>query len=286
MKPLNQKGFTLIEFLIAITVIVLLIGISLISYRFFEKGTELENTAQNILATLKLAQTKTLSSEEASQYGVRFENNKYILFKGETYLEGAVDNKVYQLPIRLEIYNIDLFGGASSTVFQRISGMTDQSGTIDLRITSQPTRSKTISIQSSGQIDLEAGLDECCTTNRLTDSRHLHLDLGWSIQSSVILTLYFPDTPEKTVDINMADYFNPDKTEFDWAEVIDVNGQNQELRIHTHFLDEFNTILCLHRARDKNNKPLQVLIDAKDIISYTAEGEISIGTYGGTVEIQ
>ncbi len=283
---MKNKGFSLIEILITIAIISFLVGTSIVSYRFFEKGTELESAAQNILFTLKLAQTKTLASEDASVYGVHFENNKYILFKGEIYQKGSADNKIYQLPNRLEIHNIDLTNEASSTVFQRIDGKTDQSGVIGLRIISQPDKVKTITIQSFGQIELDANLNECCITNRLADNRHLHLNLGWGIQNSITLTLHFSDVPEKTVDIGMVDYFNPDKTEFDWSETIDVNGQNQELHIHTHFLNEFNTILCIHRDRTENNKPLQLLIDAKDIISYTTEGEISVGVYGGTVEVQ
>ena len=286
MKRLNQKGLSLIEVLIVILVIIILIGSAFVSYRLFEKRTELESTAQNILATLKLAQTKTLASEGASQYGIHFESSQYVLFKGEAHQEGAAENKIYQIPSRLEIYNIDLSGGGNDVVFQRISGLTDQNGIIDLRIILQPDKIKTITIQSSGQVELGLASTECCTTNHLTDTRHVHLNLGWSIQDSVTLTLSFPDTPEVINNINMADYFGGGGTEFNWSETIDVNGQNQELRIHTHSLDAFNTILCVHRDRGKNNKPLQISIDAKDIISYTTEGEISIGLYGGTAEIQ
>ena len=282
----DNKGFSLIEILISISIIILIIAIATISYRSFEKETELEVVAQNILVTLKLAQTQTLASEDASQYGVHFEIDKYILFKGNTYQSTAADNKIYQLPSRLEIFDIDLIGGATSTVFQRINGTTEQNGAVSLRIISQPAKLETIIIHSSGQIELGATSTECCTANRLTDSRHIHLTLGWSIQGANLLTLYFSDTPEVTIDIPMADYFNSDQTEFDWSGIIDVNGQNQELHIHTHFLDAIDTLLCVHRDRDKNNKPLQILIDGQDIISYTNDGEATIGFWSSVMEIQ
>jgi len=281
-----NKGFSLIELLISISVILFLIGMSIVSYRSFGKETELENTAQHVLATLKLSQTKTLASEDASPYGVHFENNQYILFKGDTYQATSPDNQTYQLSNHLEIYDIDLADGGNDIVFQRISGRVNQNGTTSLRIISQPTKTRTITIRSSGQIELGASLAECCTTNRLSDSRHLHLILGWSIQGSTTLTLYFPDIPEVTTNINMADYFNTEQTEFDWSGTIDVNGQNQELHIHTHFLDALETILCIHRDKDKNNKPLQVLIDGQDIVSYTTDGTATAGLWGGTMEIQ
>ncbi|MFH1461226.1 MAG: prepilin-type N-terminal cleavage/methylation domain-containing protein [Patescibacteria group bacterium] len=282
----KQRGFTFIETLIALAVIALIITITISSYRYFEKNTELENTAQKIVSVLKSAQTKTLASEQASQYGVHFENDKYILFKGDTHQPEADDNIDYQLPNRLEIVNISLNGEGADVVFQRINGQTEQNGTIDLRIISQPSKLETVNIHSTGQIELASSLGECCQTNRLIDGRHIHFNLGWSIQSSAVLTLYFPDTPEVIVNINMADYFNLSQTEFDWSGTIEVNGQNQELRVHTHSLDAVNTILCIHRDNSQNNKPLQISIDGKEIISYTADGQATVGFWGGIMEIQ
>ncbi|MBU1177358.1 MAG: prepilin-type N-terminal cleavage/methylation domain-containing protein [Patescibacteria group bacterium] len=266
-----KQGFTLIEIIIVIAVIFFLVSTSIVSYRYFEKSTELEKTTQNIITTLKLAQAKTTSSEEASQYGVHFENDKYILFKGDEYQPESEDNKIYNISNRLEIEGNDI-------IFQRISGKTEQNGNVSIRTISNPSSFKIIDIKSSGIIEL-SNIIECCQTNRLTDTRHIHLNLGWSIQDSTILTL-------SSTNINMIDYFNIDQTEFDWSGTIVVNEENQELQIHTHLLNETNTILCIHRPKDKNNKLLDILIDSNDIISYDVSGEISIGSYGGALEIQ
>ncbi len=282
----KQNGFTLIEILIIISIIILIVAITNISYRYFERNTELTITAQKIVSIIKLAQNKTMSSEGDSQYGVHFENDKYILFKGDTYQEGTADNIENTVPSRLEINNIDLEGEESDIIFQRINGRTEQDGTIDLIISSEASNPETINIHPSGQIELASLLSECCNTNYLTDNRHVHFDLGWSMQNAITLTFYSSEIPEATVNVNMFEYFNIDKTEFDWNGVIDINGQSQTIKIHTHFLDEFNTVLCIHRDGSLNNKPLQILIDNKDIASYTAEGEVSIGFLGGTMEIQ
>ena len=280
-----RQGFTLIEIIIAISIMVLLISVSIVSYRYFEKSTELEKTTQKIISILKLAQAKTIASDEASQYGVHFESNKFILFKGSEYQLGSENNKIYNIPNRLEIYNINLSGEGSDIIFQRINGGTEQNGNIGLRIISNPSELKTINIKSSGVIEL-SNIIECCQTNRLAGTRHIHLDMGWSIQNSVILTLSFPSAPEANTNINMADYLNGEETEFDWSGIITVNEEDQELQIHTHLLDETNTILCIHRPEDENNKLLDILIDSNSIISYNVDGEISIGTYGGVLEIQ
>jgi len=263
-----------------------MISLASFSYRYFEKKTELGTVAQKIVTILKIAQTKTLASENASQYGIHFENNQYILFSGDAYQIDAPDNTTYSLPSRLEINDISLAGEGSDVIFQRINGQTDQDGIISLRMINEPTELEIINIHSSGQIELSSNLSECCNTNRLTDGRHIHLNLNWSIQNSETLTLYFPNIPEVTVNITMADYFNPTKTEFDWNGTIDVNGQNQELHIHTHSLDLIETELCLHRDGDNNDKPLQVSIDSKDLVSFTADGQPFIGFWGGSMEIQ
>ncbi len=282
----HKKGFTFIETLIVIAVIALIITLTIVSYRYFEKRTELETTAQKITAILKSAQTKTLASEDDSQYGVHFKSNQYILFKDDIYQEGTADNKTYQLSNQIEISQINLAQATSSIVFQRINGQTNDYGTITLTSLSQSGETKTINIQSSGQIELTSTTTECCNTNRSIDSRHIHFNLGWSIQNSNTLTLYFTDTPEVIFNINMADYFNFYKTNFNWTDTVEVNGENQTLEIHTHSLDAVNTSLCIHRKGEENSKPLQILIDDKDIISYTAEGQPTIGFWGGTMEIQ
>ena len=78
----DKKGFTLVEILLVVGIISVLIVTAIAGLRLFEGKTELKSHAQNILTILELARTKTLSSEDASKYGVRFEQDKYILFKG------------------------------------------------------------------------------------------------------------------------------------------------------------------------------------------------------------
>jgi len=283
---MRNKGFSLIEIVIALAILILIIGLAFASYRYFEKKTELETSTQKIVSILKTAQTKTLASEDDSSYGVHFEENRYILFKGETYQIETEENKVNQLPSRLEVSDIDLNNESIDVIFQKISGQTEQYGTIILSSIDQPENSKTINIQPSGQIELLSVPSFCCDINRLTDSRHIHFDLGWSIQNALNLTFYFPDIPEKTEIVALADYFNLSQTKLDWSGIITVNGQDQSIRIHTHYLDAIDTQLCIHRSGETNNKPLHISIDNKEIVSYTADGHPSVGFWGGTMEIQ
>jgi len=288
----QKQGFTLIEFMTVFFVFLILTTIVFAGYRLFEKRTELKISAQRVSSTLKLAQSKTLASEDASQYGIRFETNQYVLFKGDTYTLGSIENKIYSLPQIVEIYSIDLAGGAQDVVFERISGKTAQNGSVSLRIVSQPAEIKTVTITSSGHVEVGDIPPECCLTGRQTDTRHVHLNFNWPIQETDTLKLYFADMPDVTEEINLTDCSYLAGDSFACTAEVDVNGAIQKLYIHTHSLDEFAITLCVHRDRDENTKPVEISIIAiiegsKEIISYAADGEIIPGFgFGGTAEIQ
>lgn len=117
----------------------------------------------------------------------------------------------------------------------------------------------------------------------LTDSRHLEFNLGWSIKTSTTLTLTFhdPGNPDVAENISMADFFNSENTAFDWEGSVDVYGDMQTIRAHTHYIDDNDTILSIHRSRKDNSKALDILIDSNDIASYLSDGTPTIGTGGG-----
>ncbi len=279
----NSSGFSLIEILISVAILVLVSFLALAALSVLPKQVTLDSTSQGILSVLRLARSQTLGSKGADTYGVYFETGKYVLFKGDTYVSGASENKEYTLS-DVEINSISLTGGGSSVVFDRIRGTTASDGTIQIRLTRDTARTATIQINPSGQVSASATLSQNST--RLVDSRHLHFDLGWSIQNSNTLTLSFTDTPNVTQNIAMAGFFDGGKTVFDWSGTITVNGSDQILRVHTHSLDNTTTLLSVTRDKRYNNKALTISIDGKAIVSYTAAGVATIGAYGGAMTVQ
>lgn len=284
-KKTQQSGFTLIEILIAVAIMVLLSALTIAAFSTLNKQVSLDTTSQNILSVLRRARSQTLASENESTYGVHFETSKYVLFKGTSYTNGAAYNKEFNLS-ETEIYAVTLAGGVSDVVFDRIRGTTSQSGTVSTRLSLDTSKTNTVSIDPSGQVSLSNTLTT--TGSRLSDSRHLHYDLGWSIQNSTTLTLTWTDAPNPTVTQNIAmiGFFNVGKSSFDWSGTITVNSVDQVLRIHTHSLDATSTILSISRDVRYNTKALSVSIDGKNIVSYTAAGVATVGAYGGTMSVQ
>jgi len=80
-----MRGLTLVEILVVIGIAIILMGLVIISYRSFQKESDLTNTSQEIMNVLRLSQNKTLASQETSQWGVYFSTSaspqEYILFK-------------------------------------------------------------------------------------------------------------------------------------------------------------------------------------------------------------
>lgn len=280
--PGSVKGFTLIEALIAIAILGILVLIAVGTLTVFRAQVDLGTTAQQIISTMQTARTQTLASESESQYGVHFETSKYVLFKGSTYDPASTTNKEYNLT-SAEIYQINLAGGGADVIFDRVRGTTSQNGNVRIRLIADTSRTETITINPVGQVSLQETVSP--TGTRITDTRHLHFDLGWSIQTATTLTINFYNDGVQQ-NINMAPFFNGPKTEFDWEDTIAVVGVDQTLRVHTHFLDATNTTLSIHRDKLKNNKAVRISIDGKEIVSYTATGVATVGNFGGTMTVQ
>ncbi len=284
-KPL--LGFTIVELLTVIGILILLTAVSAPAFRTFQKESDLTNTAESIINVLRYARNKTLASEESSQWGVWLSTStipqEYILFKGENYtLRDSSYDKVHKISQKVEIYAINLAGGKSEVVFNRILGTTDYYGNISLRLTSDVSKTKQAIIEQSGKIIFKEDsppTDE----NLLKDSRHVHFDYGRQIDTATeILTLTFSyNSSTVTKDIIIID--NLRSNNIYWEGDIDVNGDLQKIKIHTHRLNDVSlgTEFCVHRDRRYNDKALTIEINGDssgNLIQYDQNGQTTKGT--------
>jgi prepilin-type N-terminal cleavage/methylation domain-containing protein len=148
----GAKGFSLVELLVVVGILVLLTGIIMTTFVSFRKGQALDKDAELMVAVLRQARSQTLASKNLSQYGVHFASSKITIFTGTTYSAGAGGNYDFPLNATDTIITINLVGGGSDVVFKRLSGETSQNGTI---VVSSPTtsRTRTITIYKTGLVD-------------------------------------------------------------------------------------------------------------------------------------
>jgi len=286
-------GFTFIEILVVVGIIALFLGLSIPQLRSFQQVSHLENTGKEVIAILRVAQSKTLASEGALQYGVHFDTttipNQYTLFEGSSYAtRDTTKDEIAVLQKTIEISSLSL-EGANEVVFLRLTGQTSVQGTITFRQIADPTYTKTVSILSSGTVE-EGTATPSSDEDRVVDSRHVHLsyqgrDIALSTES---VRLIFPDTIFSFLILD-----NMLAGQIFWEGDVVSEGETQHLKIHTHLLNDGvqGTLFSLHLKRSENTKPLQIELsqDATgNLISYDAAGAITKGTsiYAQTPEIQ
>lgn len=142
----TQKGFTVIEILVVIGILLILLGITLGALSSQKNSATAERDAQNVLTYLEKARNQTLSSIDNSSYGVIFTSTSTRLFKGTS----------YSAPNLLSTYEytsgvtstIALSGGATQLYFNRLSGEPSATGTITFQ-------SETIIIRATGLAEIQ-----------------------------------------------------------------------------------------------------------------------------------
>lgn len=272
----DLRGFTLIELLVVLAVGALLAGGAVVSWANIRSNSGLMAAADLVKTTLEQARLMTLSRQNDANWGVRINTSDIVLHKGPIFIDGDAANRVVSLPVGLKIQTISLENGGNEVLFDGLTGTTTP-GSIVVSAGDGPSQQKTIYIARSGLVTLAAS---GTAAKSLTDSRHLHFNLGWSIQPSSQIIFKFSN-PDDTRAVLMSPYFNADKTSWDYTGNFNMGGQTQKIRVHTHSLSPADTLLSVERNRMNNTVALEILIDGKSIVSYLADGTVAKGAFGG-----
>jgi prepilin-type N-terminal cleavage/methylation domain-containing protein len=146
-----KKGFTVLEILIVLGIMAILVTIILPSFRTMRSNEVLKATTSEIFSALGKAKSGTLSSVNSSEYGVHFESDLIVIFKGTSYSSSDVNNENISITSPASISAINLTGGAVDLYFDRLSGAPNKTGTITV---STSSFSKIITISSTGTISM------------------------------------------------------------------------------------------------------------------------------------
>jgi len=141
-------GFTLIELMIVVALIIMFSALVLpMSFNFFQEAT-LKDQVRNIENSLRKAQAMAITGQEDSSAGVKITQSECIIFEGESY-----DNRrekadtIIPFPVSLSL------SGADEIVFQKSTGLPtfpEEERTI---IITFGDNSKEITINSQGKIE-------------------------------------------------------------------------------------------------------------------------------------
>ena len=156
-RPCHRKNsaFSLIESVIAMAIGAVLVAAIVVSFSSFRNSKIVDISADQVLSVINEARVKTVSSEDYSRFGVRFEANRVVLFKGDIFAEPNPSNIETLLSPLAEISDISLNGGGADIVFQKLTGKTGNYGSLRVRLKSDNNKYKTISVKSTGIANIQ-----------------------------------------------------------------------------------------------------------------------------------
>lgn len=139
-----------------VLIMMIVVIITWASFSRLNKSQVLDKEIREVSSIINDARQRTLFSKNDSSYGVHFETNKVVLFKGTSYSSSAAENENKNLNNLVSITGITLSGGGSDVVFNRLTGSATKSGTITFTLGVSPGTVKTLTISGTGIVDISS----------------------------------------------------------------------------------------------------------------------------------
>lgn len=142
----TNRGFTILEVLLAVAIIALIAGIGIPVYLSYQSTNDLNTAVFSVVESLRRAQLLSRGVENDSNWGIYIQPGKVFLFRGDSF---AGRNEAYD-----EIFDIApniSVSGLQEVVFSKLYGYPQTSGTITL--SSATNQTKNIVINKKGMVD-------------------------------------------------------------------------------------------------------------------------------------
>lgn len=142
----REQGFTLIEMLLSVAVIVVLAGLSLPVYFTAQSRNDTASAAETIASALRRAEMYARGNDGDTQWGVNFQASGVTLFSGSSYASRVTANdEPLSLPGNMTLsYSGDV-------LFSKFSGVPAVTPTITL--TSSTGDTATVTINAKGMVN-------------------------------------------------------------------------------------------------------------------------------------
>ena len=152
-----KNGFTLIEFLIVISIMLILAVVGLAMFSNLHSSTQLNENVLQIIQTLKITRERSVANFNNSAHGVFLTTAspyKYILYQGSSYVvrNAGLDREVIlDKALSLSTSDLVLTEGNIDINFSQSLGQPNNTGTII--VTHNSATSRLIKINSIGLVE-------------------------------------------------------------------------------------------------------------------------------------
>jgi len=144
----NQSGFTLLEILLVVGLLVAVAGLSVPIYQSFQVTNDLDIAVNTIAQSSRRAQILAQSGEGDKNWGIYMDSSIIVVFRGDAYAgRPQVDQDLdeeFDVPATITIPQ-------SEVVFSKISG--DPNTTIAITVTASNGNTREVSINEVGMVE-------------------------------------------------------------------------------------------------------------------------------------
>ena len=142
----SQKGFTLLEMLLSVSIISILVAGSVPVYNSFASRNDLDIAGQQVVGALRRAQMYARGMDDDSAWSVRMQSTNAILFKGTVFASRDQGfDEITTIPGSITV------SGLSEVQFAKFTAAPNATGTITL--TSNASDARNIVVNAKGRVD-------------------------------------------------------------------------------------------------------------------------------------
>lgn len=148
-----NRGFTLLEILIGIFILIIAVTVITAGFSRFFATSKFDRMREDTVSLFRKAREKTIARDGGFAYGVHIEENRLVLFRAPTFIDGASPNEVYIPPSDFHVSSWSFEGGTSDVTFQSITGEANATGTIVIKKRDDVSLQTTLRVIKTGLIE-------------------------------------------------------------------------------------------------------------------------------------
>jgi len=191
-----QKGFSLIEILIALAIVAIFSTISISSYQSLNARNNLNIAVIDVVEFIRNAKVMAEDGKYDSNIGVHFAEGSVIIFSGDSYSSrNTLNDQILNLPRGVNI------SGVSDIIFTKITGKTSNTGDL---IVANISGNKTLTINSYGTIMYDS--ENSSSTPTINYQVNISNDWGTGYCANVVITTDSVDSIVWQVQIPFTSY--------------------------------------------------------------------------------
>lgn len=143
-------GFSAAEMIVVVAIGAILAGLTYEVFVSMSRSQTLKSSTAATVSLLNEARTKTLASRNSKRFGVHFGTNQAVFFSGDVFNASDPGNITESFAPLVSVKTVSLNGGGQDVIFNRLTGETDNFGTVTLAMSASSTVTSNIVIYKTG----------------------------------------------------------------------------------------------------------------------------------------